>query len=530
MPFQGGRPAPKPVFIAAESRAVGRAPRRFEESNPCFRNGWASRHARGGVVGRACEIHQGSSVRKRNLPGSPLPPSTEGRVTRLAAQRARGSCDLDALLREAGLTPAELEDSHARIEVRKQLRFLALAADELRDDLLGFHLAQSFEPRELGLLYYVHASSATLGEALSRVARYSSVAHEGLTMSAIRGGVKLEIAYVGVPRHVDRHQMEWLVTVLIRICRELTRTSVCPVRVAFAHPRCAASQALEQTPAHAVEFGCDRDLLEFSAAASSLPLASANPYLNECLVRYWEDALAGRARRQHSMRAAVENVVLPLLPHGNARAGRVAEALGLSTRTLTRRLAAEGVTFAEVLDEMRAELALATLRIPRCRCRTSLGSWASRRQAPSRTPSGDGPAKRRASSGRQAALAVRLLTLSRPNLRLPSSPSALLPIRAHGRPLRRRRHRRSRGSRWSRASLSSSSIQSGRKGIRSGGNSVRRTSNLPTRARMPLREPSSAAGTSGSAVYAQSNRRSACSWSSGSMALRAPPAQQFMVL
>jgi AraC-like DNA-binding protein len=303
-------------------------------------------------------------VRKRNLPGSPLPPSTEGRVTRLAAQRARGSCDLDALLREAGLTPAELEDSHARIEVRKQLRFLALAADELRDDLLGFHLAQSFEPRELGLLYYVHASSATLGEALSRVARYSSVAHEGLTMRCDRGGVKLEIAYVGVPRHVDRHQMEWLVTVLIRICRELTRTSVCPVRVAFAHPRCAASQALEQTLAHAVEFGCDRDLLEFSAAASSLPLASANPYLNECLVRYWEDALAGRARRQHSMRAAVENVVLPLLPHGNARAGRVAEALGLSTRTLTRRLAAEGVTFAEVLDEMRAELALRYLADP----------------------------------------------------------------------------------------------------------------------------------------------------------------------
>jgi hypothetical protein len=39
-----------------------------------------------------------------------------------------------------------------------------LAAEELRDDFLGFHLARSFDLREIGLAYYVMASSEQLAD------------------------------------------------------------------------------------------------------------------------------------------------------------------------------------------------------------------------------------------------------------------------------------------------------------------------------------------------------------------------------
>jgi Arabinose-binding domain of AraC transcription regulator, N-term len=50
----------------------------------------------------------------------------------------------------------------------------------LRDDCLGFTLARDFDPPEIGLLYYLLASSQTLGEALKRLARYSKVTNDAL--------------------------------------------------------------------------------------------------------------------------------------------------------------------------------------------------------------------------------------------------------------------------------------------------------------------------------------------------------------
>ena len=52
----------------------------------------------------------------------------------------------------------------------------------MKDHSIGFTLARDFDPRELGLLYYVMASSQTLGDALKRVARYSRNTNEALVV------------------------------------------------------------------------------------------------------------------------------------------------------------------------------------------------------------------------------------------------------------------------------------------------------------------------------------------------------------
>ena len=105
-------------------------------------------------------------MRAHKAPASPLPPSAEGRITRLAAVHVKASCDLNSLLARAGLSSKDIEDARARIGVQNQITFLELASEAIGDPLLGFDLAETFDPRELGLLYYVQASSVTLGEAL----------------------------------------------------------------------------------------------------------------------------------------------------------------------------------------------------------------------------------------------------------------------------------------------------------------------------------------------------------------------------
>ena len=75
-------------------------------------------------------------------------------------------------------------------------------------------------------------------------------------------------------------------------------------------------------------------------------------------------------------RITVENTIAPLLPHGQAQAHVIAKKLGMSERSLARRLAEEGLTFKEVLQQLKASLAnryLEDERIPITRIAWLLG-------------------------------------------------------------------------------------------------------------------------------------------------------------
>jgi AraC-like DNA-binding protein len=94
-----------------------------------------------------------------------------------------------------------------------------------------------------------------------------------------------------------------------------------------------------------------------------MPVVGADMYLNELLTRYCEEALAHRrSERVATLRLEVESAIAPLLPHGKARAHEIARRLGLSHRTLARRLADEGLSFSRILDELKLDLATRYLR------------------------------------------------------------------------------------------------------------------------------------------------------------------------
>ena len=118
--------------------------------------------------------------------------------------------------------------------MRSQIRFLDEAAIALKDDCLGFTLARDFDLREIGLLYYVMASSQTLGEALKRLARYSKVTNEALVFGYREGNrLIVNLSYSGIPRHSDRHQIEFCMFAVLRICRVLTGQNLVPQHSPF---------------------------------------------------------------------------------------------------------------------------------------------------------------------------------------------------------------------------------------------------------------------------------------------------------
>src|SRR3954454_4168167 len=191
-------------------------------------------------------------------------PSATGGIARLACARLRElGKDVPAVLADVGARPEQVEDDAIQLEVPKQIRILELAAEELKDGLLGFHLARNFDLREIGLVYYVIASSECLADGLLNGKRYCRIMNEGIRLDVRLDDrtVAIALGYVDVDRQSDRHQIEfWLVT-LVRICRQVTGTRLAPRHVRIRH-------RYDETPADLRSFfGCD---VEFGASSDEI--------------------------------------------------------------------------------------------------------------------------------------------------------------------------------------------------------------------------------------------------------------------
>src|SRR3954467_14594258 len=138
-------------------------------------------------------------------------PMAYGLAARLAyAQLKRCQLDPVPLLERSRISAGSLTDD-ARISVTSQIKFLELASETTKDEWIGLTIAESFDLRELGMLYYVAASSNHLGDALRRLERYVRVGNEAATMSIVQTTTECRVgfSYTSVARHRDRHQAEY---------------------------------------------------------------------------------------------------------------------------------------------------------------------------------------------------------------------------------------------------------------------------------------------------------------------------------
>lgn len=289
------------------------------------------------------------------LPHWDFPRGTAG-IGVVVAFGAEHGVTARALLNGTGLTPETLDDPSTVVPAAVELRVLSnLAAALPGRDALGWELGCRYHVTTFGILGFALMSSRTVGEAFTLAFRFLDLSHifSTPTVTVESDEVRIGLAAYDLPDAVARLVVERDLTAILTVLGELVPGGMPVTELVSAWP--APRGVVPDVDGRAPRFGGRTTGFAFAAELLDRPLPQGNPHSLAVAEGLCRDVVSQR-RRTPGLSQRVRVWVTQNVAYGADAAG-AARALGLSERTLRRRLGEEGTGFRRLLDEVRATLA-----------------------------------------------------------------------------------------------------------------------------------------------------------------------------
>lgn len=251
------------------------------------------------------------------------------------------------------------QDPDAFIPFRHFAQMLEDAARELGDPCLGLRIGLATHPRDVGPLGFVLLNSPTVGAAVDNLVRYLGFHQTGAEITANEDGGDWRLAYrVLDPALADLHQdAECTIGILVAGIAHLGAASARPREVHFRRSSPADEDAYRNAlPGVTVWFGQPLDAVLTDPEVATQAIVGADEALLHILEQHAQ-LLLQQAPGEDELQSRVEQAVAQSLHGGQPRITRVARSLGMGERTLQRRLSERGLTFNDVVDQVRERLA-----------------------------------------------------------------------------------------------------------------------------------------------------------------------------
>jgi AraC-like DNA-binding protein len=265
--------------------------------------------------------------------------------------------DIHALFEEAGLELAALSDPDARFPTEGISLLWQLAMTRSGNPAIGVTNSSVVKPGSFDVIAYVMMSSPNLLGTLERCVRYVDVLSDAatLTLADDHEGRRLILELFGGKHPVPRQRFEFDLMTVLSFCRWVTNRDLRPLALELRFPPPADLRPFQDAFKCPLRFNAQANALVFARADMTLPLPTAHAELAEVHERIACEHLQrlDPAQTCHRVRA----MIIRHLPDGEPRRTKIAAILGMSERTLHRRLAAEGTSFQRLLDDTRRGLA-----------------------------------------------------------------------------------------------------------------------------------------------------------------------------
>ncbi|MEH6472240.1 MAG: AraC family transcriptional regulator [Halopseudomonas sp.] len=297
-----------------------------------------------------------------------LNPWQEGTVIggwAIAIARALDHYQLDsqALFKQCGMNLTQALDTNSRFPVTKISQLLRLAVKNSGDENFGLLVATYIRPTSWHALGIAIWASNCMHEAFERLIRYRRLFHTALEIEMTQQDsqtlVSMYFPDAYQPLFCDT-DMDAIMATTVLTCRHLADGNLKPVKIQFCRPEPANPQGFERLFHCPVVFGAadNQIIIDNDDLIAPLPTANAElAMLNDKLTQEYLSRLD-----RHDIVNRVYLKLIETLGHQLPDQAQLASALGLSQRSLQRKLQLAGTSYQELLDQLREQLACQYLR------------------------------------------------------------------------------------------------------------------------------------------------------------------------
>ncbi len=248
-----------------------------------------------------------------------------------------------------------------QVPARLAIEILERCAVRLDEPLFGLKYAQALDPKAFGpiSLFWRYAPTLRYNHRFS--ARVLHMHHEGVVVGLTVNEDEAAFVYRMDPelRQDARQFVESNLSFALRIARWVLGPDWSPTRAAFAHAAAGDPARYAEVLNAPVSFGAAEDALVFDRADLDRPSTGHDAELLDFVER---SLVAAAAREPLDFRERLDRTIEDILAMESPRLGAAAAAMGMSERTLQRRLASEGLSFQTVLRDKRRQILEEMLR------------------------------------------------------------------------------------------------------------------------------------------------------------------------
>jgi AraC-like DNA-binding protein len=264
----------------------------------------------------------------------------------------RAGLDVEAILRRAKLPRSRFSVPKPQGTTAEFFALWRAVEEESDDPGLGLRIGVEVLPDEANVVSLAAMHSATLGEGLEKLARYKRlVCPEKISIDVKSGEARLRFEWLLADGAPPALLTDIIFAGVANLAQRGTETPVRPRRVELIRHR-ANDAVLRRHFRCELRFDAPHDLLVFDEEALALPMVQRNAQLLAVLLPGLEQAVE-QDERARTLADDVRMALTESMCGDRPAVAKIAKGLGMSARTMQRRLGELGTTYQDVLDDVR---------------------------------------------------------------------------------------------------------------------------------------------------------------------------------